>query len=128
MEKQHKLLVVDDEPDILYITVRTLQKYFLVDPFTSPIKALAHFEKHANEYTLVLSDIRMPGMSGMEFLNVVKLIRPDIPILVMTAYSASDDEIVGAIPWIAKEEIVHKPFRALEICGAVKKILKITSS
>lgn len=66
-------------------------------------------------------------MSGMEFLNFVKEIRPDIPIMVMTAYLASDDEISGAVPWIKKEEIVHKPFKELEICTAVKQKLNITS-
>ena len=119
-------MVVDDEPDILMITVRALEKCgFPIDDFTDPLKALAHFETHASEYSLVLSDIRMPGMSGMDFLNFVKAVRPDIPVMAMTAYSASDREISAAVPWIAKEEIVHKPFRALEICNAVKQILKI---
>jgi CheY-like chemotaxis protein len=128
MPQNHRLMVVDDEPDILYITIRSLEKCgFPIDPFNDPLKALAHFESHANEYALVLSDIRMPGMSGMEFLNFVKQIRPDIAIMAMTAYSASDDDIHGAVPWIAKEEIMHKPFKALEICVAVKQMLKITA-
>jgi CheY-like chemotaxis protein len=122
-------MVVDDEPDILYVTVGALSRCgFPVDDFASPVKALAHFEQHAGDYTLVLSDMRMPGMTGMEFLNSVKRVRPDIPIMAMTAYSASDDEISGAVPWILKEEIMHKPFMALEICTAVKLMLKITLS
>ena len=121
-------MVVDDESDILMITVRALEKYhFPVDSFNDPVKALARFEKYAGDYSLVLSDIRMPGMSGLEFLSFVKQVRPDIPIMVMTAYSASDDEIIRAVPWIKKEDIVHKPFRALEICSAVKQMLNITT-
>jgi CheY-like chemotaxis protein len=119
-------MVVDDEPDVLLITVRALEKCgFLVDSFSGPVRALAHFEKHAGEYSLVLSDMRMPGMSGMEFLNLVKRVRPDIPIAAMTAFSTSDDDICGAVPWIKKEEIMHKPFKAIEICEAVKKTLAI---
>lgn len=128
MPQNHKLMVVDDEPDILYITAQSLAKCgFPIDDFTDPLMALAHFEKHAREYSLVLSDIRMPGMSGMDFLNFVKQIRPDIPVMTMTAYSAADEQIAAAVPWITKEEIMHKPFRALEICNAVKLMLKITS-
>jgi DNA-binding NtrC family response regulator len=128
MAENHKLLVVDDEPDILLIIVRALQKYYFeIDDFNDPVKALAHFENHSGEYSLVLSDMRMPGMSGMEFLNFVKRIRPDIPIMAMTAYSTSDGDISRAVPWIKREEIMHKPFKALDICNAVKRTLNIAS-
>src|SRR5688572_26983913 len=127
MPQNHKLLIVDDERDVLTVTVFLLEKSgFLVDSFTNPIKALAHFEKHANEYSLILSDVRMPGMTGMEFLNFIKRIRPDIPVMVMTAYSDVDDDIVRAVPWIRKEDIMHKPFKASEISNAVKRTLKVT--
>jgi CheY-like chemotaxis protein len=119
-------MIVDDDPDVLYVTAHALARCgFPIDDFTDPLQALAHFENHASEYALVLSDIRMPGMSGMDFLNFVKSIRPDIPVMAMTANSASDKDIAAAVPWITKEEIVHKPFRTLEICSAVKHTLKI---
>jgi CheY-like chemotaxis protein len=119
-------MVVDDEPDILMITVRALEKYhFPVDSFNDPVEALARFEKHAGDYSLVLSDIRMPGMSGLEFLSFVKQVRPDIPIMAMTAYANSDDDISTVLPWIRKEDIIHKPFRALEVCSAIKQMLNI---
>lgn len=117
---------MDDEPDVLYITVRALGNCgFPIDNFTDPAKALAHFEKHASEYSLVLSDIRMPSIQGIEFLNRIKRIRPDIPVMAMTAYSMADDDIAGSVPWLKKEEIVHKPFKALAICNMVKQVLKI---
>jgi CheY-like chemotaxis protein len=49
----------------------------------------------------------------------------DIPIMAMTAYSASDEDIAKAVPWITKEEIIYKPFKVLEICTAVKHVLNI---
>lgn len=126
MPQNHRQMVVDDEPDILMITVRALEKYhFPVDSFSDPVKALARFEKLAGDYSLVLSDIRMPGMSGLEFLSFVKQIRPDIPIMAMTAYSNSDDDISTVLPWIKKGDIIHKPFRALEVCNAIKQMLNI---
>jgi CheY-like chemotaxis protein len=94
------------------IIVRAPEKYhFQIDSFSDPVKALAHFEKHAVEYSRVLSDIRMPRMSGMEFLNFVKRLRPDIPIMAMTAYSTSDGDISRAVPWIKKKISCTSPSR-----------------
>ena len=50
MAETYKLLVVDDEPDILLIIDRAVQRYrFQIDSFNDPVKALAQFEKHAGE-------------------------------------------------------------------------------
>lgn len=118
--------MVDDDPDVLAVSVKSLQRCgFPVDGFSSPIHALAHFEQHAGQYALVLSDIRMPQMSGMEFLNHVKKVRPDIPIMAMTSYTESDNDIVESVPSITKEEILHKPFKVLQICTAVKHTLHL---
>ena len=121
-------MVVDDEPDLLSVISMTLQKYdFQIDVFTNPIKALSHFASDAKDYSLVISDIRMSGMSGTEFLSAVKGLRSDIPIIPMTAYVIYDEQICEALPGMIKEEILHKPFGSAELCGAVKKMLKIAS-
>jgi DNA-binding NtrC family response regulator len=124
---KYKLLLAEDEPDILTVITKALGSYgiFEVDPFTDPLVALDHFKNHDKDYDVVVSDMRMPGMSGIEFLKNVKTIRPDMPVVAMTAFDSYDQDIVEAIPSIAKEEIVHKPFKLISVCEAVKKQLHI---
>lgn len=67
----YKIMLVDDEQDILDTTATVLRHYgiFEVDTFADPLKALDHFQNHSKDYSIVISDIRMPGMSGIEFLE-----------------------------------------------------------
>jgi CheY-like chemotaxis protein len=127
MVETYKLLIVDYEPDILLIIVRALEKYhFQIDSFSDPVKALAHFEKHAVEYSLVLSDIRMPRMSWMEFLNFVEAAarhsRHGNYRLFHLRLRHPQGSAVDK-----KEDIMYKPSKALDICNAEKKTLRITS-
>ena len=62
-----KLLIVDDDSDIVQVLKRGLQKNrFLVDAFTNPEEALQSFKSNAEAYCLLLSDIRMPSLSGIQ--------------------------------------------------------------
>ncbi|MFZ0511768.1 MAG: response regulator, partial [Candidatus Nitrosopolaris sp.] len=67
-EKNRKLiLLLDDEYDIVNILKAGLEKYGLnIFGFTDPMLALEHFRLNTREYSLVVSDLRMPGMSGLE--------------------------------------------------------------
>ena len=74
----HKfILALDDEFDILAIISQLikqgLKRYGLkVYGFTDPILALEHFKVNARDYFLVISDLRMPGMNGFEFIKKLK--------------------------------------------------------
>jgi DNA-binding NtrC family response regulator len=119
-----KVLVVDDEPDILNIVRLALQRWgYVVDAFDNPEDALAHFQQNPSGYSLALTDIRMPGMNGIELAKEMQKTRPDIRIMVMTAYAEMNDEVHDNIPAIKKEDIVQKPFGVMQICTAVRKQL-----
>ena len=126
----YKILLVDDDKDILYLMAKALRRYgiFEVEDFTQPLLALDHFKSHAEKYHIVVSDIKMPEMSGIELLQQVKNIRPEIPVLAVTAYDEVDDEILLALPTMTKDEIVHKPFKILSVCDVVKQTLHIPAS
>jgi CheY-like chemotaxis protein len=90
------ILVVDDEPDVEMLfrqqfrrDIRTAR--FTMDFAQSADTALQRIDDAAgNSLILILSDINMPGMSGLELLPKAKAARPDVPVIMITAYGDAD--------------------------------------
>jgi CheY-like chemotaxis protein len=87
------ILVVDDEPDVEALFRQQFRREmrsgrFRLDFATSAPSALQLIEAvEPGSLILLLSDINMPGMTGMELLPRVKALRPDLPVMMITAYS-----------------------------------------
>jgi CheY-like chemotaxis protein len=90
------ILVVDDEPDIEVLFRQQFRRdlrsgRFQMEFATSAPLALKHaVEIPEPSLILILSDINMPGMSGLEMLPRVREIRPDVPVIMITAYGDAD--------------------------------------
>jgi DNA-binding NtrC family response regulator len=111
--ERRKVLVVEDDPDIRKILQLFLsEKGFLVKAADQPASALQILEQEPVD--LILSDVRMPGMSGLELLRHLKERDPEIQLVLMTAYSCVKDA-VEAIQ-LGAADYVEKPidFRRLE--------------
>ena len=120
---QVRIIAVDDEPDILKIVIISLAKWgYKVDAFTDPIAALDRFREDASAYSLILTDIKMPGMSEQELAGHAKEIRPDIKVMVMTAFKVNRD-LGKALPSIERHGFLQKPFHTAEVCAAVRRPL-----
>lgn len=90
------ILVVDDEPDVEMLFRQQFRRdlragRFMMDFAQSGDMALTRIGQ-ADEHSLILilSDINMPGMSGLELLSKAKAIRPDVPIIMITAYGDAE--------------------------------------
>ena len=90
------ILVVDDEPDVETLFRQQFRHDIRAGRFTMEFaqSAPAALERITNaadaSIILILSDINMPGMSGLELLPKAKAIRPDVPIIMITAYGDAD--------------------------------------
>jgi CheY-like chemotaxis protein len=86
------VLVVDDEPDVEALFRQQFRRdlraeRFVMDFANSATDALARIKATIEQsLILILSDINMPGMTGLEMLPKVKEIRPDVPVIMITAY------------------------------------------
>ena len=86
------VLIVDDEPDVEALFRQQFRRdlraqRFVMDFAASASEALAHVASTVEQPPiLILSDINMPGMSGIEMLPKVREMRPDVPIVMITAY------------------------------------------
>lgn len=116
--QQRYILVVDDELDIVVIFRQALSRQgYEVFGFTDPLLALEHFRSNAQDYALVISDTRMPRMSGFEFVAHVKSINPDARVLLMSAFEISDLEF--SISPVKINGFLRKP---VDVGTLVKKV------
>lgn len=120
-----RIMIVDDEPDILTVLEMYLKKWdFKIDAFASPILALEHFEKNSSTYPVVLTDIRMPGMGGLELAGKLLKIKPDVRIILMTAFDISPADLQAGMLALTHQDLIEKPFRLPRICQEIKKRLQ----
>jgi CheY-like chemotaxis protein len=119
-----KLLVVDDDSDIVQVLkLGLLQNRFLVDAFTNPDEALRNFKSNAESYCLVLSDIRMPSLSGMQLARKVKEINPNVKTVLMTAFEIKDNEFSKVFPSTQVDGFVQKPVGIKELTDKILSII-----
>jgi CheY-like chemotaxis protein len=90
------ILVVDDEPDVETLFRQQFRRDLRAGRFTMKFAqsgaAALEFIENAGQVALILilSDINMPGMSGFELLPKAKAARPDVPVIMITAYGDAD--------------------------------------
>ena len=116
-------MALDDDFDIIVIIRATLQKHgYVVFAFTDPYLALEHFKINADGYGLVISDVRMPGMNGFEFISRVKELRPDIKVILMTAFEINDIKNSKLLPaGIRIDAYIQKPISIQALTSLTEK-------
>ena len=121
MPKTAKILVVEDEPAVLEVIQKILaDRGFWVDVAINGIEALSLLEQ--GSYDLMLSDVKMPQMDGMELLQKVSLLYPELITVMLSAFANIQDAVaaikLGAYDYIAKpvypEDLVFSIERALK--------------
>jgi len=118
----HWILIVDDEFDIISIFKQALKKKgFHVFGFTDPLLALEHFQINVKRYGLVISDLRMPGMNGYEFVKKINEIKPEIKVFLMTAFEINDVEFKRLLPTVKIEGLLQKPISLAHLISTVSK-------
>ncbi len=121
MDTPKKLLVIDDEPAIREGVRRILESAsFEVETFASGHAALERIRHEP--FDLVITDLKMPGISGMDVLKAIKEIQPDLPVIFITGYSSVDSPVeemkLGAVNYIAK------PFTPEEMLETIRLALE----
>jgi DNA-binding NtrC family response regulator len=119
-----KILLVEDEKDILNLFQKFFERSgFYVSAFSEPLLAVQEFMKNNddNDYDLVISDIRMTEMNGIELASIIRKKNKDIPIILMTAYNTIDIE-----PSILKslniEDIINKPIKLKDLIEKINTV------
>lgn len=114
-------MLVDDEIDIigLFAEILTLNG-ISVRPFTNPEEALEDFKKNHENYRLIISDVRMSPMSGVELIARAKEIDSEINVILMTAFEMEGSELKE----INTDEFFNKPIGMKDLVQVVKKYIE----
>jgi CheY-like chemotaxis protein len=117
------VLVVDDEPDVEMLFRQQFRRdlrdnRFKMDFAQSAVSALQRINDASSEsLILILSDINMPGMSGLELLPKAKAARPDVPVIMITAYG--DDATKQKALEGGAEALLTKPIDFAALRGEI---------
>ncbi|HLO58910.1 MAG TPA: response regulator [Bacteroidales bacterium] len=119
------ILYVDDEPINLKIFSLAFQKKFKVEVADSGVAGLKKLD-HLPEISIVISDMKMPGMNGIEFIKAARSNYPDRSYFILTGF-----DITSEISMAIQEGLIHsyfrKPFNLTEIETAIHQSLKTDS-
>jgi PAS domain S-box-containing protein len=103
-----RILYVDDEEPLVFLATRMLKRMgFQVEGFTDPSQALREFERDPQRWDMVITDLGMPGMSGLDLAAELLRIRPGLPLMLTSGYVRIEDAERARM--IGAEDIVLKP-------------------
>ena len=114
--------VIDDEADLAYLFKEALSQIngVQVFAFTDPLLALEHFKANHQNYRVVISDYRMPTMTGMELLSKIKDVNPAVTRIMMSAFEIQD-ELFKECNCVDK--FLQKPVLIVDLINEVRMLL-----
>ena len=122
-KKSAAVMVVDDDRDILTTASKGLELAgFDVHGFSDPISALQHVEGGCDDCKVIVSDIKMPEMTGFQLVRRVKDLRPDIKIVMMTAFDVNKAEFESVFPSTPVDRVMRKPFLISQLAEEIRQI------
>ena len=122
-----RILFVDDEESIARVVKLALSQLgYLVESETAVMAALARLEREPQGFDLVVSDQTMPGVTGLEFSERVRQVRPDLPVVLASGYSAA--LTAESIQAAGVREVLAKPYSMEDLARAIRRHLRPTRS
>jgi len=119
---QERILLVDDEPDILDFCREALTPLgYEVTSHGDPESALAALEQNPRDYDLLITDLNMPRISGLQLADALRPTRPDLPIVLITGFSRAIP--LDRLKSLGAFRLLPKPFSTGELALAVRQAL-----
>ncbi len=116
----NKILLVDDEPNVLNALRRELKEYFEIETFSNPVEALERCRN--TQFDLVVADYKMPELNGLEFLKQFGPLQPDAARLVLSG-EADIDALIRTINETHIYRFLAKPWESAELLSSIRQAL-----
>ncbi len=117
-----RVLVVDDEAVIAEMVKTMLVRFgYRVDAFSTATDAVVAFEKRPGSYALLISDLTMPHMTGLDLADRLHARRPELPVIILTGFG---DSLTGAdLRRYGIRRVMGKPVMLRDLAAAVRRVL-----
>ena len=130
--KPFNIMLVDDEPDVL-LTLKTIisSQGYNVEAFANSQDALKQFLQITNTinndsnvpyYKLVITDIRMQGLNGVQFYQILKALNKNVKVLFISGLDSAQ-EIISVLPNVSSNDIIRKPIDADSLSQIIQNAL-----
>jgi DNA-binding NtrC family response regulator len=120
--------IVDDEIDITGLfedAIKTSISGFSLVSFNDPLIALEHYTENKKDYVLVISDLKLPNLSGLELLKKVKGLNSKVRTILVSAYEVGENDVFQKY---VKEGIIDlfisKPVKINDLCQSVSEQIR----
>ena len=121
IESSTQILVIDDDEDILNLFSDFLRKEgYGVTSFLDPLKALEEIHRRPQRYSIIITDIRMPGISGIELIRRIYKINHDIKVIIISAFELNGEDLRN----IRYDNFMEKPVHMHYLVQTIERILK----
>lgn len=127
LKQFRRLLLVDDEPSVLFALRLLLNALgFEVKEFQTPTDALSYLESNSKDVEIILSDLKMPKVDGIEFLQELRSQGCSLPFVLMSAHATPDD--VNKALTLGANGFLAKPFTPDDLFSLLGEIIESTQT
>lgn len=125
MSISRSILVVDDEPELASLFKEFLNKEgYDVVTFTDSVLALEYYKETTGKYSMIITDLRMPGLCGIDLAKSVREFDSKVKIFLMTAFEITDLEDKEDFKNARIDRIIQKPIRFSDLREMINDALK----
>lgn len=125
LTRKASILIVDNEPDILTVFKQALEKAgYSTYGFVNASAALEHFKQNPDSYQIIISDVRMVGMSGLELARKVREVSQDVKIVLMSSFEITMPEFNKVLPSVKVDALLDKPIRLEKLNSVLETLAK----
>jgi CheY-like chemotaxis protein len=118
-----KIMLVDDEEDILYTYKAFLDGLgYKIEAFSNPLDALQQFAIDPLGYDLMVTDIRMSSINGLQLYHAIRGLNPNMKIMFVSALDATQ-ELLSVLPSLDRDLVLKKPVTRRVLTDAVDRIM-----
>ena len=120
---KHFIVIVDDEMELVSLFRAFLEKVgHTVVAFSDPVLALEYFGETSMNHTLLITDLRMPGLSGIDLALSIRKLNSNIKIFLMTAFNIRDLEYFPNYKEVRIDKLLQKPIRFSELKTLIENL------